>query len=785
MGKSLKILSRIFSVLIIAAMLMGLFVSSISVNAASVGTIEKKQKKYDIAVVYDNSGSMYRWTYVNQKKGTFEGHDQKSWCQAKYAMEIFASMLDYENGDRLKIFTMWAVTTNPKNTSNTSFQVDINSNDDVDKITNMYTVFGDGSSNTPFEPAVEAYEYLQKSDATDKWLIVLSDGAFSGMKRNTAEDPSFDLQGELEAMAKGGVKVQYLYVGLHEPHDEIKKVDNYEEVYVKSKMPGPPVVEAKESKGLYVNTKASAETLKKDLVDICNRIFQRSELPSKHLKNGKLDLDISMSKLIVFVQGENAKINSLKDKDGNKIEVLSDSEQRKYSKVSADRFPSVPVDDTLYGQVVTFGAAAKGKYTLDISGADSNNIQIFYEPDVAIRLDLVDEKGKEIDLNTDEIQEIEKGEYTVKYTIVDKVTGKDVIESPLLGKDVDLKAELVKSDGSKKAIKNGEKINIEEDLNTQILVTGTYLKDFTITNENTGAGVGFKVVPELPDFNVDAKVEQPQSWYKISDNKNWKPIRINLAFDGKALTDDELKAVKLDIKMEPELTYHCEMLNGQSAYNVYVSHDSTGKFIEPKTGNYKFSVTATFTDKYDRGYKGNDSATFDIQTYDKFWIWLFWTVLIGGIILAWLLFMNQKVLPKKLEKENAEFSTMSAGDLGGNYVGVEYNRKGRSLKITTTGGVDSDERCTATFSLKPVDSRFKKSNQRMYKIVGIKSNCKSVSINNNIYVKNSKNVWVKETMVDNANPPPIGHEVGNGSFELVRGSEASTDAILTCKVIRR
>ena len=70
----------------------GSLMLEMNVDAA---VITKTEKTYDIAVVFDNSGSMYQ---------------NQAWCRAKYAMEIFASMLNYNNGDTLKIFPMWEVT---------------------------------------------------------------------------------------------------------------------------------------------------------------------------------------------------------------------------------------------------------------------------------------------------------------------------------------------------------------------------------------------------------------------------------------------------------------------------------------------------------------------------------------------------------------------------------------------------------------------------------------------------------------------------------------------------
>lgn len=71
-----RALSLCMSALLVTAMFFGLLIGT---DAA------KNQKNYDIAIAFDNSGSMY---------------DNRAWCRAKYAMEIFASMLDYEYVER-------------------------------------------------------------------------------------------------------------------------------------------------------------------------------------------------------------------------------------------------------------------------------------------------------------------------------------------------------------------------------------------------------------------------------------------------------------------------------------------------------------------------------------------------------------------------------------------------------------------------------------------------------------------------------------------------------------
>ena len=59
---------------------------------ATESNIKKETTTHDIAIVFDNSGSMY--------------DDTDRWSQALYAIGVFASMLDYDAGDKLGIYPM-------------------------------------------------------------------------------------------------------------------------------------------------------------------------------------------------------------------------------------------------------------------------------------------------------------------------------------------------------------------------------------------------------------------------------------------------------------------------------------------------------------------------------------------------------------------------------------------------------------------------------------------------------------------------------------------------------
>lgn len=593
-------------ILIVISFLTVIVSVPLTANAASTTKVEKS---YEIAVVFDNSGSMY---------------DNKAWCRAKYAMEIFASMLNYENGDRLRIYPMWQVTTDgSKPTKGGSFSaIEINSDKDINKISNLYTV---NPSNTPFAPAQEACDYLKTVNGKEKWIIVLTDGEFNQIERNkdVGTLSNSDLKNRLIKLATNGIKVQYLGFG------------------------GAAELKSDEAKSFYAK-KSTDTSLKDDLIGICNSIFQRSILPANRLKGQSLELDLSMKNLIVFAQGSNAKIISLTDQSGKEIGITLNSGQRKYSKIGARGYENAPIDSTLAGQVVTFSGCAKGKYTLNYSDADA--IQIFYEPDVDIKVTLTNNDGQIVDGSSGKIS---AGEYVVKSSIVDSNTGEDVTSHELMGSDVKIVTKVKTSkDSSYKDYKNGEKILLEPDASTDIVVVGTYLKDYTITSEGDAKLAwlkGINIEEPAADFKTDIKVLQSQSWYRLKDNESWKPIRVYLTLEGQPLKDDQFKRAKLNIKFSNDIKYKCEAVPEESAYDIYIAKDEGDKYSAPKTGKYKIIASATYVDEIGKETAAKDtSASFEIQKYSKVWKWLFWAIVLLIIIVIITAFLNHPVMPTNI-----------------------------------------------------------------------------------------------------------------------------------------
>ncbi len=581
MKKFSKVFNGALTMLLVLLMLMSVItVTPLRVDAAKT---DKVEKKYEIAIVFDNSGSMYKDFSKNQFI--------QYWCRAKYAVEIFASMLNYDNGDRLRIYPMWGVVTDgtQPTTGGSIEPVLINNKADIDKISNLFTPV---PGETPFAPAQEAHDYLASVTGKEKWLIVLTDGEFNQIERGSSSGTlsANDLKNRLVALADNGIKVQYLGFGSA------------------SRLQEEP------AKNFFAKT-SSDTSLKDDLISICNAIFQRSILPMDRLSGTTLNLDLSMNKIIVFAQGANAKIESLTNSTGKSIGVLLDSGQRKYSNISAyggkGQYVGTTPDTSLAGQVVTFDACKKGAYTLNYSGADA--IQIFYEPDVDIQVTITNSDGAEL---TGPLDQIPVGDYTITSKIVDRITREDVTNHPLMGNDVSLKTKIKKEgDSSYQEYPNGSTITFTPDSVFDITVEGKYLKDYTITSDDDidlKWLKGIKVVVPSLDLKLDATATQ--TTYTLSEFDGWAPIKVTLTGDGAPLTDEQLARTKLNINpMDTE--YKIVPLSGQSAFEVYIGQNESGTFAEPKVGKYQINFTAEYTDEYGvKSISNGKKVTFEIRS---------------------------------------------------------------------------------------------------------------------------------------------------------------------------
>lgn len=279
-----KTIQRVLAAVILFAMIL-------SGGFSEVGKVhaEKQQgtTKRAIYVVFDNSGSMY-------------GDGNKAWSQATYAMEVFAAMMNYESGDVMKVFPMHDITTDGNTGSATKSSMEIRGKDDIAQIHNMYTPKPGGTPYTQVNNAAgELTKLLNAGSVDEGWLVVLTDGDFDN------DIPASGLKADLEgkAAANENLYVQYLAIGT-----DVKNIP-----------------EGNADKGLYAQKAGNTSEVVNELAEISNRIFKRNEYAGYSSEDSGLEFDIPLRKLIVFAQGKDVKIGSLKNEEGGEVKLQSDT----------------------------------------------------------------------------------------------------------------------------------------------------------------------------------------------------------------------------------------------------------------------------------------------------------------------------------------------------------------------------------------------------------------------------------------------------------------------------
>lgn len=517
-----------------------------------------------IYVVFDNSGSMY-------------GPGNMAWSQATYAMEVFAAMMNYDNGDQMKIFPMHDVTTD--GTGATS-SITVSSISDIAQIHNMYTPQPLGTPYTQVNTAAnELAALLDSGGAAEGWLVVLTDGDFD------SDLPATNLQTDLEQKAemRDNMYVQYLAMG-----SDIKTV-----------------ADAKEEIGLYSQKVENSSQVINELAVISNRIFERNEYTS--LKNdGSLSFDIPLSRLIVFAQGSDVSINSLKNKEGSEINLESNYEVSCSSTDGGGLTSFVtetPTKDTsLKGQVAVFSdtsAIMEGDYTLDVAGADS--VKIYYEPDVRFVAGLY--RGDEqIDAAT-----IEGGSYSVRVGFVNQLTGEFIENTSLLGEPeykLTVNGEEYGLGGSSGAYQSVE-IQADGDL-LEISADVTYLNNYT-----DHIDMSFQVC------TLDMEVEAPKSaaLKEIPDGSG--RMTVEATRNGEPLTEEQWKNASVDVECKDseggEFSIEWEVEPGEDVSTWTVSpRYKDGDMFSTGTGPADITVSVS-TEIDGQQYGKSENVSMEIQ----------------------------------------------------------------------------------------------------------------------------------------------------------------------------
>lgn len=736
-------LKQIITILLTSCISMVMSLFSTAVNA------ETAKPTRVINLVYDDSGSM-----IDNDNGYHDG-----WCQAKYALEVFAAML--EENDTMNVYAM---------SDFSYYGIDYHAvpphitlmgqNEASDNVSQVHSMLTDASA-TPFETVMTAYTDLSEITADEKWLVVLTDGSFTKFKNETQVDVS---QSEIDAYfaAKDSdVSVMYLTIGS-----------------------GADTITEDESNDIYLESAVTNTDILSKITEISNRIFDRNRL-QVDAANCNFSFDIPMNELIVFAQGKNVKINRIQSQTGTEFTSDGQPVEVKYSEVAALDYSNdsnVVVNTNLEGKIAYFtGDFDAGDYSVDASGADT--IEIYYRPNVDIAIHLVNSEGTRLSTS----DPIPQGTYTLEYGFVKAGTDDMLPQSELLG-TIDFSAS-VSFNGTPdgKQYGNGDSITVQEG-SMDIEATAKYLDYNTVSTS-----LHYDIFQDRPlKFSIDDGNE-----YVINTDGFENPISpmlLTVSLEDRQLTAEEWQAIDIPeielISAEKLGELRIEKTEQIGVYEIYPSvyNDSP---LENALGNFTFHVS--LNQKIGMNvWSGQTDGVLHISDgmspFERY-PWLIPLLIsIAALILLLIWWMTRKVLPKRIRIQSGStkfFVSPNPLPLEGLESSCTYSRKKRRIVIQSPAYENNcSAECTVTLMLKPVDRRYVKSKNRKVCVVEIRTtgDTYNVSLNNVDYVQDEQGNWVKSAALSTNTRRKLEHTIKNAVIVMKTGSATDTISRCECKL---
>lgn len=504
-----------------------------------------------INIVYDDSGSMIK-SNGHAEGGTF----LDKWCQAKYAMEVFATMI--QEKDTLNIFPM---------SEKGKVKLKLKGTDSAKKrgeaVHNMDTRAG----GTPYKVVESAYKDVKnKGGKKDKWLVVLTDGEFDeGVS-------SEQLKKNFNAYAKSGVKVVYLAIG-----DEVT------------------YVETDPANHIYCYYAKTSEEILDNVTQIGNLISERLQLSGNNHVNiaGNtlvLDVDVPMERVIIFAQGKDVSIGNLKN-DDSKIEKESDIGVKYCSKVNSnyrDYGDKIKYAKNLSGEIATFVSKdpdrpmSAGKYKVDIT--DTSNVQVYYNAAVKAEVEIT-QNGKAVDPDT----YIEPGKIELQTVLKNPITN-EVIKSDLMS-DVRTTYTITNGDKSEVLEAGSDKVDFDVKqgqlkVNGEVELPGNYILNSELTID---------VLEPLPPLELSEIKLKGKNGNYTKDELSKEPAyeTVTVKQEGKPLSKEMWEKTELNITSASDcVSLDAERGKEVSTWKIKISYDKSKDKHQLKDEKVDYSVSA-------------------------------------------------------------------------------------------------------------------------------------------------------------------------------------------------
>ena len=486
-------------------------------------------------------------------------------------MEVFASMMN--EGDTLYIYPMSPIAVNGTEYDSERNPLAVSGGSDTSVIENIVTL---AAQDTPIETITHAYNGLAGASADEKWLIVLTDGDLFYENGEALEDSA----GRMDEVLGGfgsGVNLMYLGIGTNPV------------------MPTAGGVTAMQADN-------SGEILTK-LTSMCNTIFGRDEL---QVSGSTAEFDVSMSRLIVFVQGSDISSIEVLDASGASAGTPDSVYTPRYSESGCEVIPTIngdlvvgqsytlSYDPNLSGCIASFSGLDAGSYTIHYSGS-ADSICVYYEPDVDVVANLVDAEGNPVSAEGD----LPPGDYFIEYGLADK--NGDMTDSGLLGeRSFEITYTLNGQEFTETGAQNG-RIPVTVEAGDQLDIAeidATYLSGYNIRKDGPELGwpdLGFQFgYPEAGQLSLE--VTGGADTLGISEVEE-ASYRVEVSYDGRKLTGEELDAVDLQAAVTPD-TLAASVTRDGDVFLVQLGYATD--VDEVAEGDFTVTMSASYQDEFER-----------------------------------------------------------------------------------------------------------------------------------------------------------------------------------------
>lgn len=574
--------------------------------------VETNAPSRSIHVVYDDSGSMIKTN----------GEYVDTWCQAKYAMEVFAAMLGERDTMNIYYMSDFLQKTPYRGSSESGPKLVLHGSDGArENVAKIHETIST-AKDTPFNAVQKAYDDLTKSVADEKWLVILTDGAF--------ED--------------GGIaqsKVDEFFAGKH---------SDISVMFLGMGASAGSIAENRQNNIFYEKAATNQDILHK-VTEISTRIFNSNFIGPDSSKT--IHPDVPMSEFIIFAQGENVVINGIKGADGQTYKSSTLPVNVQYSEIASTPLSyydasQYKISRELKGQIATFkDDFPAGDYQLDVAGA--NTIEVYYKPNVEIAAYLTDGNGNEVT----SLSDLRAGDYTITFGFVKSGTSEKVSQSKLLG-DVSYSAVVINNGVQHdNEYASGDTIYIEEG-SLEINAVARYLQYNSVSTH-----LAYSIYEDKSlTFNI---LDSPKYQVTKDGLDATEPIQVKTLFEGNNVTPEQWKNMSLPVVQSDEQEggakygdFIVEKSDTPGIYNIYPSL-ARGFMSHEIYEDFPFTFTYESKDG-EATWSGQTQGKVSVEDTRSWWerfsqLIIKWCI-IGAIVLFILGYVPpfKKYLPKKLKK---------------------------------------------------------------------------------------------------------------------------------------